>query len=163
MNKSITLLSEMPLGRHFAMLTKMYFGALTKRLEHLEIDRHYSILILVEKNPEKCTQQFISNELKIDKASMVRIVDYMVKKDFLKRTINPSDRREHRMELTAKAKKFMPVIHKEISNLNSAATKGLNNNQVKEFYSAISKVSVNLTKEPAKRVIVNYKAKASSK
>ena len=147
----------MPLGRHLTIITKLYFGALTKRLEHLEIDRNFSILILIEKNPEKCTQQYISNQLKIDKASMVRIVDELVGKNFLRRSINPKDRREHWVELTAKAIKIMPKIHEGIAELNDIATLGMTAKQVKDFYSAINKISANLVKEPAHRIIVNYK------
>src|SRR4051812_25314680 len=116
---------ELPLGRQLSVLVKMYYGALTKRLEHLEIERHFSLLVLVEKSETKCTQQYISDWLKIDKASMVRIIDGFVKKGYLNRTVNPKDRREHWMELTPKAHKQMPEIHKEIKVLNEAALNGL--------------------------------------
>lgn len=151
------LFPELPVGRRFAILTKMYFGALTKRLEHLEIERHYSILLLIEKSPDKCTQQYISNMLKIDKASMVRIIDYFVKKKYLKRTVNPNDRREHWMELTGKALKIMPEIHKGISDINKYVVAGLSAKEVKNFHSTIDKVFENLSKAPSDRIIVNYK------
>jgi hypothetical protein len=78
-----------PMGRGFGLLMKLYFGALTKKLEQLDIDRHYSILILLESCDGNCSQQYISNLLQIDKASMVRIIDYLVKKGCIKRGINP--------------------------------------------------------------------------
>jgi MarR family transcriptional regulator for hemolysin len=94
-----------------AILAKTYFGALTKRLEHLEIERYYSILILIENHGADCTQQFICDELKMDKVSMVRIVDYLVEKKYVKKVVNPKDRREHLFNLQKKQLKFyLPFI-----------------------------------------------------
>ncbi|MCC6690347.1 MAG: MarR family transcriptional regulator [Bacteroidia bacterium] len=164
MDVTANIFYQIPWGRHLSVLTKMYFGALTKRLNQLDIDRHYSILILVENNPEGCTQQFISDEFKIDKASMVRIIDYLVKNNYLKRSVHPNDRRKHRLELTVKARKFLPVIHKEVNSLNKIVTKGMNAGELKQFWTSINKISENLKKEPTNPVIVNYKkVKALSK
>jgi DNA-binding MarR family transcriptional regulator len=151
------LFNEMPLGRHFSVLTKMYYGVLTKRLEGLEIDRHFSVLVFIENVGQKCTQQFISDALKIDKASMVRVIDHLVKKGYLVRTSNPDDRREYWMELTPKAKKDLPVIHKEIKELNKIALKGLKKKEEENFKNALSAVCANLSKQPSDRILVNYK------
>ena len=62
MNNNIC--DRLPLGRSLAILAKTYYGALTKQLEHLEIERYYSILILIENHGADCTQQFICDELK---------------------------------------------------------------------------------------------------
>lgn len=151
------LFDQMPLGRHLSVLTKMYYGALSKRLEHLDLERYYSILILIESSEEKCTQQFISDTLRIDKASMVRIIDFLVKKKFLKRTANPKDRREYHMELTAKAVKIMPELHLQKNELNSIALKGLSKTEIELFYKTLSLICCNLSQQPADRIIVNYK------
>lgn len=42
------LCDVLPFGRSLAVLAKTYFGALTKRLEHLEIERYYSVLMVIE-------------------------------------------------------------------------------------------------------------------
>jgi MarR family transcriptional regulator, transcriptional regulator for hemolysin len=157
MSNSKELFNALPLGRHLAILTKMYYGALTKRLEHLEIEKHYSVLVLVDKSEQKCTQQYISDSLKIDKASMVRIIDYLVKKSYLVRTSNPNDRREHWLQLTPKALKNMPEIYKVVKELNEAALKGLNPEAVLLFNSTLSVICTNLAKIPADRIVVNYK------
>ena len=98
MNNNIC--DRLPLGRSLAILAKTYYGALTKRLEHLEIERYYSILILIENHGAACTQQFICDELRMDKVSMVRIVDYLIEKKYVKKVVNPKDRREHFIQLT---------------------------------------------------------------
>ena len=95
---------SLPFGRSLAILAKTYFGALTKRLEHLEIERHYSVLIFIERANNGCTQQCICDCLKIDKVTMVGVLDYLIKKKYVKKKVNPADRREHLIELTKKAK-----------------------------------------------------------
>jgi len=95
---------------------------------------------------------------------MVHIIDELVTKKLLKRTVNPKDRREYSVELTAKAKKIMPEIHKGIEGLNKNAMQGLTKQQIELFFYAINKMSANLHQIPANRIIVNYKkAKATKK
>lgn len=95
---------QLPLGKHLGVITRLYVGALSRRLDHLDLERHYSILILLEKNEQGCTQQYISNYLKVDKASMVRITDILAKKGYIKKQKSKVDRREHQICLTEKAK-----------------------------------------------------------
>lgn len=147
---------ELPLGRQLGRLTKLYFGALTKRLEHLDIDRHFSPLIIVSQNPG-CTQQFLADKLKIDKASMVRVIDYLSENGYLKRAINPSDRREFFLSLTEKGKKNLSSINKAVSDLNKSSLKGLSKKQKEDFYSSLCTVCKNLGSEPADEIIINFK------
>lgn len=85
MSNDDKLFEKIPLGRSLSLLAKTYFGALTKRLEHLEVERYYSILIIIENGGTGCTQQHICNSLGIDKVSMVRILDYLIEKNLLKK------------------------------------------------------------------------------
>lgn len=146
----------MPLGRHLAILTKMYYGALSKRLEHLEVEKHYSVLVFIESNKDRCTQQFLSDTLKIDKTSMVSVVDYLEKKKFIKRIVNPIDRRAYLLELTSKAIKVMPEIHQQIKAMNKIALNGLNKEEATAFSRALCKISSNLSEQPSAPIVINY-------
>ena len=152
-----SICENLPFGRILAILAKDYFGALTKRLDHLEIERHYSILILIEKTEQSCTQQYICDHLKIDKVSMVRIIDDLVKKDYVKKLANPNDRREHFIELTKKALKILPAIHEAITEVNTAALKGISKAKQKELYEHFSLIQTNLEALPAQKIFINYK------
>ena len=155
--------SYFPLGRRFSILMRLYYGALTKRLESLDIDRHYSILILLENPLIQCSQQYISDLLKIDKASMVRIVDYLVKKKYILRLVNPNDRREHQLCLTPKARKVLPGIHKAIEQLNVAAFSGMSAKQIKDFYAGLEILTNNLAEEPKNAIVINVKKLKSAR
>jgi DNA-binding MarR family transcriptional regulator len=93
MEKSLCEL--LPLGRSLAILTKNYYGALTSKLAHLDIDRHFSILILIESLESGCSQQFICQQLNIDKVSMVRMIHYLIEKKYISKIVNKDDKREY--------------------------------------------------------------------
>ncbi len=158
MSKSNNKLSkDLPLGTYLALLSKSYFGALIKKLERLEIERYYSILIVIENSRDGATQQDISDTLKIDKASMVRIIDFLAKKKIIERVQNLKDRREYKILLTAQAKKVMAEIHMAIEEVNDAATKGLTKTKVKEFNEALKTIFSNLNSLPAHKMVMNMK------
>lgn len=149
----------MPLGKYMGVLTKIYFGALSKQLEHLGVDRHFSTLIAIDKTKEKCTQQYLSDLLNFDKVSMVRMLDYLVDKKMIIRTVNPNDRREHIIELTPKAKKIMPEIHKGIAEMNTTAFKGVSKQDREVFYSCMTTILKNIEFLPANEVDIKLKKK----
>ncbi len=150
------LCDKLPFGRFLAVLGKSYFGALSKQLEHLEVERYYSILIHIDNYKGKSTQQFISDELKIDKVSMVRILDYLAGKKLINKVINPDDRRSHLIQLTAKGEKMIPTIKEAIAEVNRQAMLGLSPTQQKELYTSLNQVQLNLEQLPAQKVYLSY-------
>jgi|SRR6218665_82641 len=151
------LIESLPLGRSLSLLAKTYFGTLTKRLEHLEIERHYSVLIFLEQAGNSCTQQTICDALRIDKVSMVRMLDHLGDKKYLKKTVNPTDRREHMIELTPKGKNALPEIYAAMKSLNKEAFKGLTKENQKDFYKWISIIQSNLDPLPSQKIYMNFK------
>ncbi len=149
--------TSLPFGRSLAIVAKTYFGALTKRLEHLEIERYYSILIIIEKSETACTQHHLCTVLRIDKVSMVRIIDYLVEKDYISKILNPKDRREYLLELTPKALAILPEIHQSIDEVNRSALKGISAAHQDAFYTYISTIQKNLEELPSQKIYINYK------
>ena len=150
--------SSLPLGRFLNLIHKTYYGALIKKLEHLEIEHYYSILFTIESYTGKhCSQQTLCDHLQFDKASMVKRIDYLVKHGFVKRTENQDDRREHLISLTDKAICILPDIHKGVNELNAEATKGMTSLQKEQFYKGLWLVYDNLSKQPAHKVAYNIK------
>src|ERR1700758_496029 len=143
----------MPLGKLCSMVTKPYFGALILKTERLGLEKDFSVLILIEKK-ENCTQQYISDALQIDKVTMVKTIDGLSKKDFVKRTQNPKDRREYFIELTKKGETLLPKIHKAINELNEVAFKGVKPKDRKFFYETLARVSDNVKEFPSSHIIV---------
>ena len=150
---------SMPLGKLLGGILKKYFGALSKGMEHYGVDRHFSTLVAIDKAEEKCTQQYLSDLLNFDKVSMVRMLDYLVEKKMITRSVNPNDRREHIIELTPKAKKVMPSIHKGIKEMNATAFKGVNKQDQEVFYNCLATIYKNIENLPGNKVDIKLKKK----
>jgi DNA-binding MarR family transcriptional regulator len=153
------LLKCPPLCVLMSEITKKYYGALSKKLEHIGIDRYFYILVIIDKSTEKCTQQYISNSLNIDKVNMVGIINYLVAHGMILRKVNSLDRREHLIELTQKAKNLMPKIYTEIDYLNNTALNGLNKNEKKIFLLNIDTILKNIENLPVNEVHIKLKKK----
>jgi len=144
---------NMPLGKICSMVTKPYYGALTKKMEHLKLEKNFSVLILLEEN-KNCTQQYIATALQIDKVSMVKIIDGFAKQGLVKRVQNPKDRREYFVELTPKGKKVLPEIHKAIKELNDIAFKDFTQKERDAFDKSLIKVYNNVKHFPSSHIIM---------
>ncbi len=153
---SVNKMEEFPLARYLTAASKLYVGAIRKRFEQLDIDRHFSVLILLENSANSCTQQYIADYLQKDKTTMVSIIDSLVEKGYIKRVKNPKDRREHIIELTSKARKILPEIKKGINEMNLKSTKGLGKKEVNNFYKTLKVITDNLSNESAIVVDVSF-------
>ena len=136
---------EAPLGRLLSSLGKGYLQLLRIKLQHLDIDRNYYALVLIENLEGEVTQQELAVLLDTDKVSVVRVVDYLSEKGYVKRVRKTEDRRKYSLVLTEKAKKALPVIKKSFADINRIALKGLENSQTAEFADTIKKIKHNLT------------------
>ena len=150
------LLRVLPFGRSLAITAKTYFGVLTRRLAHLEIERYYSLLLFIESTENGCTQQTLCDQLKIDKVTMVRIIRYLMKKKFIQKQPNPSDRRSVLIQLSDKALQVLPQIHASIDDVNQIAFNGIPKGQQEKFYRNLTIIQANLETMPAQKIFINY-------
>jgi MarR family transcriptional regulator, transcriptional regulator for hemolysin len=137
--------SSTPLHFLFSRLSKAYLGALVSRLEGRGPAKYFSILLLIHRSGETLTQQELANQLKVDKTSIVRVVDYLSKAGFITRKRNPKDRRQQLLQLTSKARAVMPVIEQCVTEINRQAFKRLNEKEKKQFYALLERVYNNLS------------------
>ena len=129
------------MGRHLAVLAKLYFSRLSHNLSRLDIDRYYSVLIFVDKSSGTVTQQDIGDYLEIDKATMVRVIDGFVEKDYLKRNPDPNDRRCHNISLTGKGKSVIPVIQQAIDELEKGLLEDISEADQRIFRNVICRIT----------------------
>jgi DNA-binding MarR family transcriptional regulator len=114
-----------PLGLYFSFLTKHFVGALVQKMSHIDLDKYFRVLVVVEQSNETLTQQNLSDYFKTSKVSMVRIIDYLTKKGYLRRKVNSKDRREHFLILTEKARRELPLIKQTLLEVEEIALQGL--------------------------------------
>jgi MarR family transcriptional regulator for hemolysin len=137
---------EQPLGRILSHIGKSFLHLLNAKLNHIDIERNYYALILIENTKRSITQQELAELLNTDKVSVVRIIDYLSGKGYVKRVKNVSDRRKYCLVLTSKAEKEIIVIKKVLAETTEIAFKGLKKFQITEFYNTIGIIKNNLNK-----------------
>ncbi len=144
-NKITTFeIADAPLGLKFNTLFKVYYSQVEANLNTLDFDRYFYALSLICKHKET-TQQCLANCLQVDKATMVRVIDYLTQKDLVKREPHKEDRRAYVLKPTAKALKALPSIETAFSQLNKTAFKGFTAEEKKDFLALMSKMHTNLT------------------
>ena len=144
MEKEIATIQSPPLGKLFSMTAKLYLGLLNAKLNHLDIERSYYALVLIESGRGDCTQNQLANQMEIDKVSVVRIVDYLTAHGYVKRIRSSSDQRKYCLTLTEKAQKVVPDIRNAINQVTDLAFTGMTEIQKSEFVSTVETIKNNL-------------------
>ncbi len=121
---SIFEIEGFPMSKKFNVLAKFYQAKLSEYLRYVGIEKHFSVLMLLDNMKEGCNQKHLANKLYLDETSMVGIIDELVDKKFVERVKNPSDRRECLVLLTGKGKKSIPEIKNAIDKTNNKLMNG---------------------------------------
>ncbi len=82
----------------------------------------------------------LSEELHIDKATMVKLLDATEESGFVRRKADPNDRRVKLVELTAKGKALMPKLKRAREKTESEFMSPLTKTELKEMRRLITKL-----------------------
>jgi MarR family transcriptional regulator for hemolysin len=119
------------------------------------MERYFFVLKLIAKS-EFITQQCLANGLKIDKAGIVRMIDYLSEKALVKREVNPNDRREHRIVATKKGLRYVAKIESTFDEINEKAFSGFNKTEKKQFLEMCQRINENLQTLPSTEYSIIY-------
>jgi MarR family transcriptional regulator, transcriptional regulator for hemolysin len=134
-----------PLGQIAGNIHRIFLVIINKNLAHLDIERFYYPVLLIEAGEGNLTQQEIAEKLFCDKVQVVRIIDYLSEHGYVNRVQNASDRRKYGLEITDKAKKVIPDIKKAWEKANAILLSNLSDNQIKELYATLKIIENNLS------------------
>ncbi|MDN3694211.1 MarR family transcriptional regulator [Chryseobacterium tructae] len=107
----------------------------------ITIDQWLIIKAILE-NPG-ITQNEIGDLVFKDNASVTRIIDLMVKSEYIIRHIHPDDRRKTNLEVTDSGKKVIKKVQNIVENNREIALKGVSKEELEMMYSALLKISEN--------------------
>jgi MarR family transcriptional regulator, transcriptional regulator for hemolysin len=138
---------EQPVGRALSRAGKNFLFLLNHKLSVLDLERNYYALIIIEKRSGEVTQNELAQELETDKVSVVRIVEYLMKKDLIRKARGEKDRRKYFLFITEKAKAQLPIIKKAINEITEIAFQGLSEQEKAEFLSLLGRIKYNLYQE----------------
>jgi len=132
-----------PIGRKMNKIGKMYQAKLQKDLKHMDIDRSFYPLLLIEEG-KGLTQQELARKLLCDKVQVVRIIDYLSSNGYVERVQSKTDKRKYELVITEKARKVIPDIKEAIVRTSNATYEGLTANQIDDLNSILYKIEDNL-------------------
>ncbi|GAB4130521.1 MAG: hypothetical protein OHK0045_14450 [Raineya sp.] len=147
------------IGLYFHLLDKLYQKLLSYDLDFTGLERYFFVLWAVNESQEPMSQQNIADLLKIDKASVVRIVDDLEKKGYIKRIINAQDKRMYFLELDRKGNRFIKDIMAAINNLNEEMLIGFLPKEKELFLQFLHKAYQNLSQQPESDFFLNFLTK----
>lgn len=100
------------------------------------------VLIIFNKDAE-ISQNELANLMFKDNASITRMIELMVKKDYLNRTIHAEDRRKFNLKLTEKGKKTIELINPIIQINRETALNGLSLEEIDLLDKTLKKIITN--------------------
>lgn len=129
-----------PFGKVFGELAKAYANHFTERLRDLPLQRYYYSLVVIEAYGGNINQTTLGEELYLDKASVVRMLDYLEAEDCIRRVQNPQDRRAHLLELTPKALTMLPEIKQALYETNELCSQEVQALGISNFEAALEQI-----------------------
>ena len=124
---------ELPLGKVFGNLAKAYADAYSESLKGLPIDRYFYALVVIDDYAGDLSQTTLADELLMDKAMVVRMLDYLEANDCIIRETHPKDRRAHILKLTGNGLKLIPKIKEGIRETNAICARIASGSGLKNF------------------------------
>ncbi|MGR3854177.1 MarR family winged helix-turn-helix transcriptional regulator [Chryseobacterium indologenes] len=107
----------------------------------ITIDQWLIIKAILE-NPG-ITQNEIGDLVFKDNASVTRMIDLMVKSEYIIRKVHPEDRRKTLLEVTDSGVKVIKEVQNIVEKNRKIALKGISNEELEVMYSALLKISEN--------------------
>ena len=114
---------------------------ISKIVKDITIDQCLVLIIL--NNDDKISQNELANLIFKDNASITRMIELMVKKNYLNRTIHKEDRRKFNLEITEKGKKTLELISPIVKLNRKTALNGLSLEEINLLEKTLNKIITN--------------------
>lgn len=115
-----------------------------KVVEDITVDQ--CLLLIVLNENANYSQKEIAELIFKDNASITRIIELMVKKDYITRKINELDRRKFDLKITEKGKKTIELLTPVINKNRQEALQGLSENEIELLDKILVKIILNCKK-----------------
>ena len=117
---------------------------ISEQIQEMTIDQGL-VLLFLNDHPE-LSQKEIAKLVFRDNASMTRMINTMVHKKHLKRSMNPKDRRRYKIEITKKGKEVMETLPPIIHHNRNSSLKGITKNELHQLEIILGKIRTNCKK-----------------
>lgn len=114
---------------------------ISKIVKDITVDQ--CLILIILQNDANISQNELANLIYKDKASVTRMIELMVKKEYLIRAIHQEDRRKFILEITEKGKKTFDLITPVITLNRKIALNSLSLEEIESLEKMLSKIIIN--------------------
>jgi DNA-binding MarR family transcriptional regulator len=101
------------------------------------------LVLIILNNNAKISQSELANLIFKDNASITRMIELMVKKEYLIRTIHQEDRRKFNLEITEKGIKTIELLEPIVQLNRQTALHGLSLEEITLLDKTLNKIIIN--------------------
>ena len=137
-------------GRFLSCLyrhSQMYFD---QQLSQFDLSYGTLSFLMILFHHDGIHQEEISRKLSIDKATTARAIHKLAKMDFVRREMDPADRRAYFIYLTEKGMALEPDIKKIAKDWSEKLTSGFNTDEQQQIFRFLEKMSRNAATQKTK-------------
>ena len=100
------------------------------------------VLAFLDQYPD-LTQKEIAAMAFRDNASMTRMINLMVQKNYITRSINTTNRRQNKLEITKKGHGILDTLAPVIQNNRATALQGISQEELNQLETILNKIIIN--------------------
>lgn len=114
---------------------------ISKVVKDITVDQ--CLILIILNDNQNISQIELANLVFKDNASITRMIELMVKNEYLNRTIHPQDRRKFNLEITDKGIKTLQLIEPIIKSNRQIALEGLSLEEIASLEKTLNTIIAN--------------------
>ncbi len=134
-------------GRWLSTVHRYSYIFLSKTFAEYGIGQGQIKFLMMLFEQDGLTQEYMANELNIDKATVARAVRKLETEGYVKRQPHESDRRSNYIYLTEKAKDIESFVKKEMTYWTETLTAGFTEEEQKQAIELLKRMAGNAVRE----------------
>ncbi|MEJ2149847.1 MAG: MarR family winged helix-turn-helix transcriptional regulator [Chloroflexota bacterium] len=101
--------------------------------------RHYGVMLMLSRH-DGLPQVAVGEKLRIDRTTMVKLVDDLEKQDLVERRRDPHDRRAYALSLSEKGREMLPEISRRAVEVERASLASLKQDEIRQLFRILLKL-----------------------
>jgi DNA-binding MarR family transcriptional regulator len=128
------------LGYWLRKLSNTVSSSFAERLAHHDVSVPQWVVLRVLYDHEALSLKDIVAAVEVDQGSLSRMVDRLIARDWVRRSVDGTDRRAVAISLTASGRRLVPRLAKEADRNETAFFSGLSESESRAFLRTIHKL-----------------------
>ena len=140
------IVSNMPLGMVVVKMLKSMFKILEVRAaEQTNVKltmTQFGLLFAISEEKEEVFLKDMAEKMGKDKSAILRMIDLLEKKEFIRRVVDQNDRRKNQLLVTKKGERIIAEFLEIELKLNSEIQDGLSEADIQTFYKVVNHLKI---------------------